>query len=108
MALCAMLDGFSAERKGYAMSKCKNEDDCRTPMWCRNKDKCQDAQSELASSDGYALRENRRKRRNIIIWQLARLRRLKATKDPTGQQLARIDQLEQATGSGFYGLSLYA
>jgi hypothetical protein len=56
----------------------------------------------------YALRENRRKRRNLIIWQLARLRRLKATKVPTEQQLARIDQLKQDTGSGFYGLSLYA
>ena len=90
------------------MSKCKNEDDCRTPMWCRNKDKCPNAQSELASSDGYALRENHRKRRKLIRWQLARLRRLKAIKVPTGQQLVRIDQLEQDTGSGFYGLALYA
>lgn len=65
-------------------------------------------QRELAASAGYALRENRYKRRNIIIWQLARLRRLKATKVPTGRQLVRIDQLEQDTGSGFYGLSLYA
>ena len=61
-----------------------------------------------AASAGCALRENRRKRRNIIIWQLARLRRLKASKAPTEQQLARIDQLEQDTGSGFYGLALYA
>lgn len=32
------------------MSACKNEDDCRTPMWRQGKDKCQDALSELASS----------------------------------------------------------
>lgn len=32
-----------------AMSACKNEDDCPTPMWCRGKDKCPKAQSELAA-----------------------------------------------------------